>query len=91
MSSKEVDKLIYSRLDWWMRDAARLSDMGRASEAEHVVSYDKSTVNRSIVYLREYVVMIVSLLDSMNKQLRWIRYILITILAFTTLKIIGGL
>lgn len=90
MPSKELERIIYDGLSWWMRDAARLSDMGKVTEADHGVEYDKETVNRSVVYTRQDVVLMVSLLDSVNKQLRWVRWILIAILVGTTWSAIGG-
>lgn len=81
MISKETQRFIYAGMSWWMRDAAYLSDVGKRTEAEHITEFDQDFVNQSIVYTRQDLVLVVSLLDSLNKQLRWARWTLLGILA----------
>ena len=67
-------------MNWWVRNAGNLQNAGRVSEDIKDDRYTTNTVKRSIVYSREDLVMAVSLLDSVNKQLRSIR-ILLSIIA----------
>ena len=88
MLSKETQRFMYAGMSWWMRDAAHLSHMGKASESEHCSDYDSRTIKQSIVHTRQDLVLMVSLLDSVNKQLRWTRWLLGTVVALLAWKIL---
>lgn len=64
---------------WWDRRAERLQSSVRMSEREKIERYDDGAVNKAIVYSREDIVAIVSLLSSANKQLSAIKLLIIMI------------
>jgi hypothetical protein len=70
----------------WDDRAAALQQEVRSSEVESQRDYDESDVRRATVHGREDIVLIVSYLSSLNKQMGWISSILcfiaITLLVF---------
>ena len=61
---------------WWDKNAAGLQQMVRESESKNSLDYADDEVRRAIVHAREDIVLIVSNLSSLNKQLRTVRLLL---------------
>lgn len=59
-----------------MKEAGELQAMTRASEAEKETQYSVSEIRRAIMHTREDAVLMVSLLDSLNRQAASIRGLL---------------
>lgn len=56
-------------MSWWMRQAGELQISGQISEGNKTDEYSEEEVNRAIVYTRQDIILVVSLLSSVNKQL----------------------
>ena len=57
---------------WWWDEAARLSNEIRYDESDNLCIYDNDTVNQATVHMRQDTVMVASLLNSLNGQVRTI-------------------
>ena len=63
-------------MSWWLDKAANLQAGVRGDEAAQAQDYDDEQIRRATVHLREDVVMVVSLLCSVNQQLRTVKLLL---------------
>ena len=66
--------------NWWDQKAARLQREVRADEIEGHDDFSDSDVRRSVVHAREDIIMLVSHLSSVNRQLRAIKVTLLLLL-----------
>lgn len=77
-----VKRYAKTETPWWMHEASLLQKMGTESEGtKDWDNYDSATVRRSIIYTRQDLILVVSLLNSANVQLdtatrhlRWIKF-----------------
>jgi hypothetical protein len=58
---------------WWIDKATDLQYRVKDDEQELTIAYSEEEIQQAIVNTRQDVVMVISLLDSVNKQLRTIR------------------
>jgi hypothetical protein len=65
---------------WWDQKAARLQQSVRADEREMEVDFSDSDLKRSVVHAREDIILLVSHLSSVNRQLRAIKVTLLLLL-----------
>jgi hypothetical protein len=56
------------------RLAAQLQTMGRIGEAEQPLEYTDEEVRQAVVHARQDIVLLVSYLASLNRQIRAIKY-----------------
>ncbi len=68
-------------MKWWDMEAGRLQQAGRLTEGEKDELYSDEEVNRAVVYTREDLIMVVSYLSSLNRQIATIKVILAALLA----------
>lgn len=66
---------------WWADKAEALQDRVRNREAERGIDYADEDVRRATVHTREDIVLVVSLLSSVNRQLSTIKLLLVFLLA----------
>jgi hypothetical protein len=66
--------------NWWDQKAARLQQSVRADEREGYDDYSDSDLKRSVVHAREDIILLVSHLSSVNRQLRAIKVTLLLLL-----------
>jgi len=66
--------------NWWDQKAARLQQSVRADEREGYSDFSDSDIKRSVVHAREDIVLLVSQLSSVNRQLRAIKVTLLLLL-----------
>jgi hypothetical protein len=66
--------------NWWDQKAARLQRSARADEREGYDDFSDSDVRRSVVHAREDIIMLVSHVSSVNRQLRAIKVTLLLLL-----------
>jgi len=69
------------------KQAAQLQEMTRRSESAKAEDFDEASVRRAVVYTREDMVLLVSHLSSVNKQLSFLKTMLVLIL----IAIVSGL
>jgi len=69
-----INKYLGIKSDWWEDRASILLDAVRKDEEELAAVYDVDHVNRSIVHTREDMVLVVSYLNAVNKQLAQLRH-----------------
>lgn len=89
MLSRAARKLLWGNEDPWMTKAGMLQEMGCRSEAEFVADYTVAAVRQATMRTREDIILLVSLLDSANSQLRTLRrisFIAIALLAIIAFK-----
>jgi uncharacterized integral membrane protein len=67
-------------INWWDQKAARLQQSVRADEREGSDDYSDGDLKRSVVHAREDIVLLVSHLSSVNRQLRAIKVTLLLLL-----------
>lgn len=87
-SKKDKELLGDSRyLSEWMREATQLQKSVCHYEAEvDDTVFTTQRVRRSAVYVRQDVVLLVSLLDSLNKQVYWIKIAVCAVAAAVLFK-----
>lgn len=66
--------------NWWDQKATRLQQSVRADEREMDGDFSDSDLKRSVVHAREDIVLLVSQLSSVNRQLRAIKVTLLLLL-----------
>jgi hypothetical protein len=71
-------------------EAEELQQSVRNTESEKDVEYDDSQIRQAIVHMREDVVLLVSYLSSLNRQLMWLRRLLWTVVALLAWLTIRG-
>ena len=79
-------------MSWWLGKAQTLQRSVRADEAEVSSEHSSRHIRQAIVHGREDIVLLVSLLDTVNNQLlylRWMVATLIVVLVFIALKLFG--
>ena len=59
-------------MDWWNKKASELQYRVKVAEQDNEIDYSEEEVRQAIVHTRQDVVMLVSHLDSISKQLRTI-------------------
>jgi hypothetical protein len=76
---------------WWMNQASRLQASVREGEITRLVDYEPEDVAQATVHMRQDIVLLVSLMDSANaqlRQLRWAAFIIAAASCIIALKII---
>ncbi len=63
-------------MSWWDEQAGQLQKMGIKSEFDKEEVYSDEQVRMATVYTRQDIILIVSLLSSLNQQIRTVKYIL---------------
>lgn len=66
-------------MGWWDERAGALQRSVRAEETMDDTEHDDAAVRRSVVHAREDIVLIVSLLSSVNAQLEQVRRLLLIV------------
>ena len=59
---------------WWWNKAGKVSQDVKNQENEYPSFYEDETVNQAIVHTRQDTVVVASLLDSLNGQVRTIKW-----------------
>ena len=72
-------------MTWWGERADALRDHVRERERDFPTHYEEAVVNESIVHTREDIVLIFSMLESVNEQLRHTRGLLLIIMVLVAL------
>lgn len=65
------------KVGWWDEIAGHLQQAGRSSEATKGDSYSEEEARRAAVYTREDLILVVSHLSSLNRQIASIKNLLI--------------
>jgi len=70
-------------MSWWSKRASNLQLAVRESEAaySHVNIYEEDEIRRAIVHTRQDIILLASYLDSLNSQMRSVRWLLTGVLA----------
>lgn len=64
---------------FYNRKAADLQSRVKYAESQQEEGYDQYDVSRATVYTRQDLILVVSHLESLNLQLRWVRILLVVL------------
>lgn len=78
-------------MGWWDDRAGNLQQFVRSEEARNLEysNYGEETVRQAVVHCRQDVVMLVSHLSSVNRQLRAIKWLLAACVVLIAVAIVG--
>lgn len=70
-------------MSWWDDKAARLQASVRSAERDmpEIDMYEDQEIKRAVLHTREDIVMVLSLLSSLNGQIRTVQWLLAVIVA----------
>jgi len=66
-------------MSWWVEKAGKLQRDTRIDEGAVVQEYSEGQTRQAVVHARQDIVLLVGLLDALNSQIRWVKWLLVLI------------